>query len=203
VPMDVLLGAERTRRSQVIKQADVVMLVALLPERYPRAAQETNYRYYEPRCGHGSSLSPAAHALVAARLGDAEGALRYFHQAAAIDLDDTIGTAAQGVHVATLGGLWQAAVLGFAGLGLAADGLRLAPCLPTSWRRLRFAVEWHGRRVRVEIEGESQTVTATLERGHPLALHLGEHHQRLRRGESWVGSWHELAESGAAERRVP
>jgi trehalose/maltose hydrolase-like predicted phosphorylase len=33
-PMDVLLGAERTRRSQVIKQADVLMLTALLPDAF-------------------------------------------------------------------------------------------------------------------------------------------------------------------------
>ena len=32
VPMDVVLGRERTQRSQVIKQADVVALLALLPE---------------------------------------------------------------------------------------------------------------------------------------------------------------------------
>jgi len=28
-----------------------------------------NFRYYEPRTAHGSSLSPALYALVAARLG--------------------------------------------------------------------------------------------------------------------------------------
>ena len=31
-PLDVVLGPDRTRRSQVIKQADVLMLLALLPE---------------------------------------------------------------------------------------------------------------------------------------------------------------------------
>src|SRR5262249_60241588 len=105
-PMDVLLGRERTQRSQVIKQADVVMLLALLWDRFDPALRLANFRYYEPRCGHGSSLSPAIHAMVAARLGDVELAWRYFHQAAAIDLDDTMGNAAAGVHIATLGGLW-------------------------------------------------------------------------------------------------
>ena len=37
-------------------------------------------------------------------------------QAAEIDLADNMGNAAGGVHVGALGGLWQAAVLGFAGL---------------------------------------------------------------------------------------
>ena len=189
VPMDVLLGRERTQFSQVIKQADVLMLLALLPERFPRAVQEANYRYYEPRTGHGSSLSPAMHGLVAARLGDVESALRYFHQAAAIDFDDTMGNAAQGVHIATQGGLWQTAVLGFAGLGLAADGLSFAPHLPSAWSRLRFAVQWHGRMVRVDVQREPRTLTAILERGRSLAVHLGEQSYRLHRGEPLVAAW--------------
>ena len=34
VPMDVVLGRERTQRCQVIKQADVVTLLGLLPEEF-------------------------------------------------------------------------------------------------------------------------------------------------------------------------
>jgi trehalose/maltose hydrolase-like predicted phosphorylase/nucleotide-binding universal stress UspA family protein len=63
-PMDVLLGRERIQRSKIIKQADVVMLVYLLWERLPLDVRRANFEYYEPRCGHGSSLSPAIHALV-------------------------------------------------------------------------------------------------------------------------------------------
>ncbi len=69
VPMDVVLGRERTRRSQVVKQADVVALLALLPEEFAGDTGARNFRYYEPRCSHGSSLSRAMHGLVAARLG--------------------------------------------------------------------------------------------------------------------------------------
>ena len=79
--MDVVLGRERTQRSKVIKQADVVALLGLLPEEFPGDSGRANFRYYEPRCGHGSSLSGAMHGLVAARLGDADLALRYFQQA--------------------------------------------------------------------------------------------------------------------------
>ena len=35
VPMDVVLGRERTQRSKVIKQADVIALLGLLPEEFP------------------------------------------------------------------------------------------------------------------------------------------------------------------------
>ncbi|MCC7106227.1 MAG: glycoside hydrolase family 65 protein, partial [Chloroflexi bacterium] len=147
VAMDVLLGQERTRRSQVIKQADTVMLLALLSDRFPREVHDANYTYYEPRCSHGSSLSRAVHALVAARLGRLRLAAAHFRAAASIDLEDSTGSSSGGVHIATQGGLWQAAVLGFAGLTVREDGLRLDPHLPESWRALRFRVQYRGSEV--------------------------------------------------------
>ena len=66
-PMDMLLGRERIQRSKIIKQPDVVMLVYLLWDRMPAEVRRANFEYYEPRCGQGSSLSSAIHALVAAR----------------------------------------------------------------------------------------------------------------------------------------
>src|SRR5262245_5972325 len=71
VPIDVIIGRELTQRSQVVKQADVVALIALLPDEFSGAMAEKNFCYYEPRCAHGSSLSTGMHALVEARLGDA------------------------------------------------------------------------------------------------------------------------------------
>jgi len=186
VAMDVLLGPERTRRSQVIKQADVVMLLALLWDRFSPEQRVANYRYYEPRCGHGSSLSPAMHALVAARLGDVDGAERYFHQAASIDLDDAMGNTAGGVHIAALGGLWQAVVFGFAGLALCPDSIRLDPHLPSTWRRLRFRLRWRKRRVQITLWRKPLTVSVSLERGRPMRIHLGDLVHRLTPGAPWV-----------------
>jgi trehalose/maltose hydrolase-like predicted phosphorylase len=82
MPIDVVIGRERTQQSQVVKQADVVALLALLPDEFPGAAVKANFRYYEPRCAHGSSLSARIHALVGARLGETETALRFLRQAA-------------------------------------------------------------------------------------------------------------------------
>ena len=145
-PMTVLLGRDRVARSQVIKQPDVVLLLHLLPGRFSPAMREVNFRFYDARTNHGSSLSPPIHAAVAARLGDAALAERYFQQTAAIDLENDMGNAAGGVHAGALGGLWQAAVLGFAGLEIGAQGPVLRPNLPASWRRLAFSVQWRGRR---------------------------------------------------------
>lgn len=172
VPMDVVLGRERTQRSQVVKQADVVALLALLPDEFERRVQEANLRFYEPRCGHGSSLSRGHHAVVAARLGDVAMAERYFRETAATDLADTRGGSAGGVRIAALGGLWQAAVLGFAGLRTRADGLALDPHLPSAWQAMRFGATWRDRSVAVALDARAGTVGVTLKAGGPMRLEI-------------------------------
>jgi trehalose/maltose hydrolase-like predicted phosphorylase len=172
VPMDVVLGRERTSGSQIVKQADVVALLALLPEEFPAGAGAANFRYYEPRCGHGSSLSRAMHGLVAARLGETEKALQYFQDTAAIDLADTHVAIGGGVHIAALGGVWQMAVLGFAGLSLRDDGVAIDPQMPAAWHSLRFAIQWRGRRVRLCIRPPGEMLEAILEAGAPMTLFL-------------------------------
>ena len=168
-PMDVLLGHARTQRSQVVKQADVVALLALLPEEFDPASLRANFRAYEPRCAHGSSLSRSMHALVAARLGDDALALRYLQETAATDLAPTATDGGGGVHIAALGGLWQAVVLGFAGLSMTGDTLSLEPRVPPHWRALGFSVCWRGRRVRIRILPGGQ-VEAALEAGPSMTL---------------------------------
>lgn len=150
--IDVILGRERTRRSQVLKQPDVLMLIALLWDRFPPHVREANFRFYDQRTAHGSSLSPSIHALLAARLGDLTAAERYFRQAAEIDLADNMGNAAGGVHTGALGGLWQAVVCGFAGTRFVGGRPSFDPRLPAGWRALRFRVRWRGVTYRVAIE---------------------------------------------------
>ena len=58
--------------------------------------------------------------MVAARLGEAGMALRFLHKATAADLEFDPSSAG-GIRIAGLGGVWQAAVLGFAGLDLRGD----------------------------------------------------------------------------------
>jgi trehalose/maltose hydrolase-like predicted phosphorylase len=184
MPMDMVLGRERTQRSQVVKQADVVALLALLPEEFDLPTKVANFRYYEPRCAHGSSLSRAMHALVAARLGDAEMALRYFRETAATDLADAAGGSAGGVRIAALGGLWLTALYGFAGLSPRADALALDPRLPASWVSFGFRVNWRGRRVKVRIEPSGSRLAATLEFGEPMTLVVSGRTHAVRPGET-------------------
>jgi trehalose/maltose hydrolase-like predicted phosphorylase len=179
VPIDVVIGRERTQRSQVVKQADVVALMALLPEEFPGAMAEKNFRHYEQLCAHGSSLSAGMHALVAARLGDTEMALRYLREAAATDLDLDPNSAG-GVRIAGLGAMWQAVIRGFAGLDLAGETLGIAPGLPPQWRSLSFRVCWRGRCVAIRVAGRS--VQATLTNGEAMEIRIGTAVQKLTPG---------------------
>jgi trehalose/maltose hydrolase-like predicted phosphorylase len=153
-PMDVILGQEPIRRTQVIKQPDVIMLFHLFPEAFSNEVKKSNFNYYDPRCGHGSSLGPAISASIAAQIGDLERAAFYFLLAATIDLENNMGNASGGIHAAACGGLWQAVVFGFAGLRLERSYLRFDPNLPPNWQKLKFCFYWRGNILEVVITHE-------------------------------------------------
>jgi trehalose/maltose hydrolase-like predicted phosphorylase len=56
-----------------------------------------------------------------------------------------MGNAAGGIHAAAMGGLWQAAVFGFAGLHLIENEPVHRPNLPLGWRSLVMRFHWRGR----------------------------------------------------------
>jgi kojibiose phosphorylase len=202
-PVDVWLGPERLRRSKAIKQADVVALSALLWEKWPVAVHDANFRYYEPRTAHGSSLSPALHALVAARLGDGALAQAYFREAAEIDLANNMGNAALGVHMAALGGLWQAAVFGAAGLQTRENGISVDPHLLPGWAEMVFPVQWRGRLLRLHLEADPRRIEVAVETGDELTLAVvqgptcvarGGQRFVLRGSPSGWGNWEEVSQ---------
>ncbi len=155
---DLILGWEQLAKTQIIKQADVLMAHLLIPDGVAQGSLAANLDYYLPRTSHGSSLSPAVHAVLLARAGRPSEALDYFRLATSIDLDDVTQTTAGGLHLANLGGIWQTMVHGFAGLSVVGPDdstLSLAPTLPESWEELRLRVRWHGRRVRVACRNDA------------------------------------------------
>jgi kojibiose phosphorylase len=172
--MDVILGHQRIQQTNVVKQADVVMAMYLLWNEFSPEVRAANFHYYEPRTGHGSSLSPSMHALVAARIGEQKLAQRYLQQAAEIDLGNNMGNAAGGVHAAAIGGLWQAMIFGFAGLQPEDGGLCFAPQLLPQWRKLEFPLRWRKRSLRVLIEPSSIQVAVQGTEALNLKLAGGE-----------------------------
>lgn len=161
--MQAILGIEGTNRNQVIKQPDVLMLLFLLREQYSQEVIRANWDYYNPRTDHehGSSLGPSITATMACLVGEPDEAYRHFMRAARADLQDVRHNAGDGIHAASAGGLWQAAVFGFGGLTIEGDEWHITPRLPSHWRRLSFRFLFRGELQRVDIVPERESTAAS------------------------------------------
>lgn len=157
---EVFLGRERVAATQCVKQPDVLMLYHLVPEELAPGTLATNIDFYDPRTAHGSSLSPGIHAALLARAGRTAEALAALRMVAFIDLADEFHRTAEGLHMAAMGSLWQAVVLGFAGLRPAGDELTVDPHLPPGWSALELPFRLRGRRIRVRIEPDRLAIRA-------------------------------------------
>jgi beta-phosphoglucomutase family hydrolase len=158
-PISRLFDWDRINRLKLIKQADVLMLLHLFPEAFPREVVAANYRYYEPITDHGSSLSPGIHAAVAARLGLREDAERYWRESLWLDLSNVMANSALGVHPACMGATWQALVFGFLGVRFTEAGPVADPGagarLPATWRAVSLTLAWRGRVHPIEVASEA------------------------------------------------
>ena len=145
---------DRLQRYKVIKQADLVLLMTLYPDRFATRLKQNVWSYYEPLTLHDSSLSFGTHAQLAADLGYVDVAWDYFRKSVFLDLYNIMeNTQDEGIHLAALGASWQALVFGLAGLRQGEDGRpTVHPKLPRSIRGLRFSVVMGGCKYEVSIE---------------------------------------------------
>ncbi|MBK9118736.1 MAG: glycoside hydrolase family 65 protein [Phycisphaerales bacterium] len=168
----------QSARVQVVKQADVLMLLYLLRGRYSRRDLLTNWDYYVPRTQHNSSLSAGTHAALAAQLGLPDTALRYFREAARVDLENRRGDSGRGLHGAALGGTLCAVLCGFGGVRLEDGYLVVEPFLPTGWQRLRIPFQYRGRQLLLDLAPTGFTL-ALRAAGPPLTVASFGKRQRL------------------------
>lgn len=143
---------DKLGETQLIKQADVVQLMLMLPEEFSDEIKKANYEYYEQRTMHKSSLSPSMYSILGLAVGDTSNAYKYFMKTVYTDLEDNQGNTDFGLHGASTGGSWQSVVFGFAGLSVGKDGnLRFKPWIPEHWERLKFKLNWKGSSITVSI----------------------------------------------------
>jgi len=170
---DVVLGHDVVQASQIIKQPDVLMLHHMVPDEVAPGTLEPNLDRYLPRTAHGSSLSPAICAGLLARARRTTEAERWFRLAALLDLDEVSGASTMGgVHLATMGGVWQALTHGFLGVRLTTTGLTLDPRLPGRWGTVVHHVHFRDTAVTIEATDDSFRVTAARE----IEVGLGDGH---------------------------
>jgi alpha,alpha-trehalose phosphorylase len=146
-------------RHQVLKQADVVLAMYLRADHFEREQKRRNFDYYDPITTGDSSLSACVQSIVAAEVGHHDLAYDYFREALYLDLCDTHGNTADGVHIASCGGVWACVVNGFAGHVDDGESLRFEPRLPAGWDSCSFHLQRHGARLRVDLDRDGCTLT--------------------------------------------
>ena len=174
------------RRHQVLKQADVVLAMLLLGDRFSRAQRRANFLYYEPITTADSSLSHAIQSVMAAEVGREDLAFEHFEHALFMDLTNWAGNAGDGVHIASAGGVWLALVYGFAGLRDFGGRLTFDPHLPAVWSRLTFVLTVRAQVLEVDITRNS--ITLRLRDGDFLAVSVRGKPVEIRPEESVVVS---------------
>ena len=170
----------RRNGSQAMKQADVVLLMHMHNDHFTLAQKLANYKYYEPKCTHESSLSPCIHSIVAAEVGLEKEAFSYYLRSARLDLDNVNGNTASGLHTASLAGTWACIVTGFGGMRLVGGRLTFRPHLPKPWKALAFIVMFRGRRLRVKFQRDG--IHMDLQ-GKPLQVSIQGKPVKLTEGE--------------------
>jgi len=187
---EVFLGRDRVASTQCVKQPDVLMMYHLVPDELVPGTLAANLDFYDPRTSFGSSLGPGIHAALMARAGRPEDGLAALRLAAFIDLDDAHSQSAEGLHIATMGSLWQAVVLGFAGIRPVGAVLTIDPHLPAEWRVLEVPFRLRGARTRVRIEHDrvhvwaDRPVTVRFAGLEPIVVGRGAR-VILRTGDGW------------------
>lgn len=178
-----ILKTTKSSETQIIKQADVVMLLHLLGEEFDEDTMKLNYSYYEKRTMHGSSLSPSIYAIMGLKVGEPSKAYRYLRRAAILDLADLQGNTREGIHAANAGGVWQTVIFGFAGLWTDDAGtLHINPRLPKEWEGLSFRIHCPESWLQIDID-QAQEVKATVLEGKETDVLINGVRKKARRNQ--------------------
>jgi trehalose/maltose hydrolase-like predicted phosphorylase len=148
-----ILGVKDIQKYQIIKQADVLMLLTMLRQEFDKRTKEVNWDYYFPITDHdyGSSLTPALHAILGNELGHTEESYHMLMKGALVDLENLRGNTPEGIHAACAGAVWQAVIFGFAGLRVTSDGCTTSPHWPANWQRIAFQFKHKGEPIKVDL----------------------------------------------------
>ena len=163
--LDRVLEAEgdTPNRYKVCKQADVLMLLFLLPRQELRELLaglgydvsedqlDRTIAYHLQRTSHGSTLSGVVSAWVLAR-SDPGQAWQFLIRALESDVADVQGgTTAEGIHLGAMAGTVDLVQRCLTGIQACGEVLRFDPALPPEVKQLRFSVHYRGHRILVAL----------------------------------------------------
>ena len=147
----------------VSKQSDTVMLLYLFRDLFDHETRKKNFVFYEDKTLHDSSLSKSTHAILANEFDFEEMSYKLFKGAISVDLGANMKSSDEGIHSASIGGIWAAFVFGFGGTNIDDKGLNINPCLPVNWDFLEFPLVYQGTRLRVRVEKDNQVSVRRLD----------------------------------------
>ena len=155
-------------RKQVVKQADLVLAMHFRSDAFTAEQKARNFEYYEAVTVRDSSLSSSVQAIIAAEVGHLDLAFDYLAESAFLDLNDTEHNTRDGMHIASLAGIWSALVAGYGGMRHDEIGLAFAPRLPRGLTHMSFGIRIAGGTLRIELTPDHATYRRTA--GPPLRL---------------------------------
>lgn len=162
-------------RKQVVKQADLILAMHWAGDNFTLEQKARAFEYYEALTVRDSSLSACVQAVMAAEVGQWQLAHAYLMETALVDLRDLSHNTKEGVHIASLAGIWLALVCGFGGMRDHGGHLSFNPTLPAHMARLCFTVHWHGCKLRVNVSQDQAIYTLDDgPDGHTEITHCGE-----------------------------
>jgi len=149
--------------TQIIKQADVVTMLALFRDDHTVETKKANLDYYEVRTEHGSSLSACMYALLSCETGNSGWSYPFFIKSAEIDITGLSKHFAGlvyigGTHPAANGGAWLTAVHGFCGFSVKDGEIKIKPRLPLKWEKVRFTVITGGAEHEITVTKDSYSI---------------------------------------------
>lgn len=144
-------------RFQVLKQADVVLALFLQGDQFSAHEKRADFEYYDPITTGDSTLSAVVQSIIAAEVGYQDMAMDYFRAGVYVDLADLHANTRDGVHIASMGGVWNALVAGFGGMRDYGGRLSFDPRLPSEWTGLQYSLQVRGSRLEVDLQPDSIT----------------------------------------------
>ncbi len=165
-------------RRQVIKQPDLVMALFARGDRFTAEEKQRNFDYYESLTVRDSSLSASIQSIMAAEIGHLDLAYDYLAEGALTDLHDLKHNAADGLHIAAMGGALMAVMFGFGGFRDHGGRISFRPRIPDGLSRIAFPIVYRGHRIRVEIVPDQVTYSLVPAAGsHPDAVRIPFRHE--------------------------
>lgn len=147
-------------KSQIIKQADVMVLFSHLDFNFPKRVYEINWDYYRNMCEASSSLTYPVHAVCAFDNNQLYSGYEYLRECADIDLQNLHGDADNGIHAGCAAGSWYAVVRGIAGIRIGKCGLSINPKMIPWWKSINFSFCYMGARIAFNMTNEGFIIKA-------------------------------------------